>query len=306
MTGTAREVRVVEVAPRDGLQNEAVRLSTAQKQELVARAVGYGARNIETTSFVHPGKVPAMADAEAVLGGAPRVSGVTYSVLILNERGLDRALAAGAAEVNVVVHCTDAFSERNQGTDIEGGVAIWRRIARRARAAGVRPNLVLAVAFGCPFEGEVAVETVRRITAEVLAEAPDELSLADTIGVAVPRDVRARFAAIADLVPATTALRAHFHNTRNCGVANALAAVEAGVAILDASLGGIGGCPFAPRATGNVATEDLAYALDRSGVQHGLDADALRAAGLWLQEQLGRPLPAMVLQAGGFPPRSDR
>lgn len=294
-------VRIVEVAPRDGLQNEPVRLSTGHKRELVERAVAFGARNIEVTSFVHPNKVPAMADAEELTALLPTLDEVTYSALILNERGLDRALAAGITEVNAVVHCTDTFSERNQGTDVAGGVQIWHRIARRARAAGVRANLTLAVAFGCPFEGEVAVDTIRRVAGDVMTEAPAELSLADTIGVGVPREVVSRFTATADLVGSDTVLRAHFHNTRNCGIANALAAVDVGVHLLDASLGGIGGCPFAPRATGNVATEDLVYALERSGLGHDLDTTVLADAGNWLQEQLGRDLPAMVLHAGGFP-----
>lgn len=299
---SGERVRIVEVAPRDGLQNEAVRLSTADKQELVQRAVAYGARNVEVTSFVHPGKVPQMADAEAVVAGLAASPGITYSALVLNERGLERAIAAGVREVNAVVHCTDTFSGRNQGTDIAGGIAIWHRIAARAREAGVTANLTLAVAFGCPFEGEVAVDVVRGIAEQALESPPTELSLADTIGVAVPRDVAARVAAVGDLVPEGTALRAHFHNTRNAGVANALAAVDAGVLILDAALGGIGGCPFAPRATGNIATEDLVYALDRSGIAHDLQPGSVRDAGLWLQGRMGRDLPAMVLQAGGFPP----
>ncbi|WP_122816088.1 hydroxymethylglutaryl-CoA lyase [Nocardioides pantholopis] len=294
-------VRVVEVAPRDGLQNESTRLTTEQKRELVERAVAFGARNVEVTSFVHPGKVPAMADAEALVAALPAVDGVTYSALILNERGLDRAIAAGITEVNAVVHCTDTFSRRNQGTDVAGGIEIWKRVARTARAAGVRANVTLAVAFGCPFEGEVPLDVVRDVAARVLEEPPAELSLADTIGVAVPRDVAARADAAHRLLSPGTALRAHFHDTRSCGVANALAAVEAGITILDASLGGIGGCPFAPRATGNVATEDLAYALARSGIHHGFDPVALQSAGEWLEAQIGRPLPAMVLHAGGFP-----
>lgn len=295
-------VRIVEVAPRDGLQNESVLLSTADKQELVERAVAFGAHDVEVTSFVHPGKVPQMADAEAVVAGLAATPGVTYSALILNERGLERAIMAGVTEVNAVVHCTDTFSGRNQGTDIAGGIAIWHRVAARSREAGVTANLTLAVAFGCPFEGEVGVDVVRRVAEQVLESPPTELSLADTIGVAVPRDVAARVEAVRDLVPQATALRAHFHNTRNAGVANALAAVDAGVLILDAALGGIGGCPAAPRATGNIATEDLVYALDRSGIAHGLDPAGVRAAGLWLQTRMGRDLPAMVLQAGGFPP----
>ncbi|GAA3711215.1 hydroxymethylglutaryl-CoA lyase [Gordonia hankookensis] len=298
---SASRVTIVEVAPRDGLQNEKVELTTAQKRELVQRAVRYGARNIEVTSFVHPKKVPAMADAEDLVGLLPGDDGVAYSALVLNERGLDRALAAGVTEINAVVHCTDTFSGRNQGTDVDGGVAIWHRIARTAREAGVTANLTIAVAFGCPFEGEVPADRLRAILERVLEEPPTELSLADTIGVAVPKDVRERFVVAADLAPSGTALRAHFHDTRSCGIGNALAAVESGVTILDASLGGIGGCPFAPNATGNIATEDLAYALDRTGIAHGLDTTALQASGEWLEGIFGRRLPAMVLHAGGFP-----
>lgn len=302
MTQDRRDgVRIVEVAPRDGLQNEATRLSTQQKRELVERAAGFGARNVEVTSFVHPKAVPAMADADELMAALDDEPGVTYSALVLNERGLGRAIDAGVTEVNAVVHCTDTFSARNQGTDVDGGIAIWHRIAARAREAGVTANLTLAVSFGCPFEGEVPVATLRAVTERVLEAPPREFSLADTIGVAVPRDVTERFAAVRGLVPDETRLRAHFHNTRSCGVANALAAVDAGVTVLDASLGGIGGCPFAPRATGNVATEDLVYALGRSGVPHGLDPEQLRQAGEWLERQIGRPLPAMVLHAGGFP-----
>lgn len=293
-------VRIVEVAPRDGLQNDPATLTTEQKADLVARAVGYGARNIEVTSFVHPEAVPAMADAEALVAMLPSVDGVTYSALVLNERGLDRALAAGITEINAVVHCTDTFSRRNQGTDIAGGIDIWRNIATTAREAGITANLTLAVTFGCPFEGEVPIDRVRHILEQVLADPPAELSLADTIGVAVPVHVRRRFALAAELVPETTALRAHFHDTRSAGIANALAAVDSGVSILDASLGGIGGCPFAPNATGNISTEDLAYALARSDVDHGLDFDALLDVGAWLEELLGRRLPSGVLHAGGF------
>ncbi|GAB93646.1 hydroxymethylglutaryl-CoA lyase [Gordonia rhizosphera] len=294
-------VTIVEVAPRDGLQNEKVELSTGQKLELVQRAVRFGARNVEVTSFVHPKKVPAMADAEDLVGLLPTDDGITYSALVLNERGLDRAIAAGVGEINAVVHCTDTFSGRNQGTDVDGGVQIWRRIARSARDAGVTANLTIAVAFGCPFEGEVPVDRLRSILERVLEEPPTELSLADTIGVAVPRDVRDRFAVAAELVPSGMPLRAHFHDTRSCGIGNALAAVESGVTVLDASLGGIGGCPFAPNATGNIATEDLVYALDRSGIAHGLDPSSLQEAGQWLEDVFGRKLPSSVLHAGGFP-----
>ncbi|MDY6811038.1 hydroxymethylglutaryl-CoA lyase [Gordonia sp. HNM0687] len=301
VTSAERQVTIVEVAPRDGLQNETVSLSTDEKLELVRRAVDFGARNVEVTSFVHPKKVPAMADAEDLVGLLRPVEGVTYSALVLNERGLDRALAAGVGEINAVVHCTDTFSNRNQGTDVAGGVEIWRRIAQTAREAGVTANLTIAVAFGCPFEGEVTIDRLRSVLDAVLVEPPTELSLADTIGVGVPRDVRERFAVAAELASDGTALRAHFHDTRGCGIGNALAAVESGVSILDASLGGIGGCPFAPNATGNIATDDLVYALERSGISHGLDVVLLQEAGEWLQARFGRRLPSSVLHAGGFP-----
>lgn len=295
------QITIVEVSPRDGLQNEKVSLTTDQKLELIARSVGFGARRVEVTSFVHPREVPAMADAEEVCKLLPSDDGIAYSALILNQRGLDRAISSGVTEVNAVVHCTDTFSGRNQGTDIAGGIRIWHDIARTARSAGVVPNLTIAVAFGCPFEGEVSVDRLRSVLDGVLEEAPDELSLADTIGVGVPADVRERFAVARDLVSPATALRAHFHDTRALGMANALAAVESGVRILDSSLGGIGGCPFAPNATGNIATEDLAYALERSGLKHGLDTTALHEAGEWLEHLFGRRLPASVLHAGGFP-----
>lgn len=298
---TAPAVEIVEVSPRDGLQNETVRLSTEEKAELVSRTADSGARRIEVTSFVHPKAVPALADAEELVAMLPERDGVSYSALVLNERGLDRAIAAGITEVNAVVHCTDTFSNRNQGTDIAGGIEIWRRIAQTAASAGVTANLTVAVAFGCPFEGEVPLDALRRVLDGVLTEPPTELSLADTIGVAVPADVRERFAIAAALAPAGAVLRAHFHDTRALGVANALTAVESGVTVLDSSLGGIGGCPFAPGATGNVATEDLAYALGRSGIDHGLDTAALQRAGEWLEQRFDRRLPASVLHSGGFP-----
>lgn len=301
MDNTNGPVTIVEVAPRDGLQNEAIAFTAEQKLELTARAVACGARHVEVTSFVHPTKVPAMADAEEVAAGLPGDDGVSYSALVLNERGLRRAIAAGIGAINFVVHCTETFSLRNQGVDIADGIGLWHEVAAEARAAGVRANLTLAVSFGCPFEGEVPLERVAEVAEKALTSPPETLSLADTIGVAVPADVRARFAALAPLLPEGVASRAHFHNTRNTGTANALAAVEAGVTVLDSSLGGIGGCPFAPGATGNVATEDLVYALDRSGVRTGLALPELLEASGWLEDVLGRPLPAMLRRAGGFP-----
>ncbi|MFG1948533.1 hydroxymethylglutaryl-CoA lyase [Nonomuraea sp. NPDC048826] len=299
--GATASVDVVEVGPRDGLQNEPTVLGTSTKVAYIERLIRAGARRIEAVSFVHPRRVPQMADAEAVMAAVPRDAGVSYIGLVLNRRGLDRALAAGVDEVNYVVITTETFSRRNQGMGVEASLAAWHDIAAAARAAGVRVSLTVSAAFGCPFEGEVPSERVREIVERSLATPADELALADTIGVGVPRQVRD----LADLVARTapgTPLRMHFHNTRNTGYANALAAVESGVRVLDASAGGIGGCPFAPAATGNIATEDLIYALHRSGVRTGLDLDATAAAGTWICERLGKSEPpAMLGRAGSFP-----
>jgi len=296
------DVEIVEVAPRDGLQNEAVTLSVASRVELVARCVAAGVRRIEAVSFVNPARVPQMAGAEEVMAALPRVPGVSYIGLVLNRRGLERALAAGVDEVNAVVIASETFSQRNQGASIEEAIATWEDVARDAHAAGIRASVTISASFGCPFEGEVPAERVVDIARRVAAAGPDEIALADTIGVGVPVQV-------VELVRATRAvapdvpLRAHFHNTRNTGYANALAAVDAGVAVLDASAGGIGGCPFAPNATGNIATEDLLYALHRSGRRTGVDLTRLAAVGTWLGRELGKDqVPALLGRAGPFPP----
>jgi hydroxymethylglutaryl-CoA lyase len=297
-----RTVDVVEVSPRDGLQNESTLLATDDKVALINRCVAAGVRRIEAVSFAHPARVPQMADAEAVMAQVPRVAGVSYIGLVLNERGLERALAAGVDEVNVVVVATETFSQRNQAVSVEGAVQAWDTIARSARAAGLKTSVTIAAAFGCPFEGEVSEATVLDVVRRVLDGAPDEIALADTIGVGVPSQVRGLLRGARSIAPHVP-LRLHLHNTRNTGIANALAAVEEGVAALDASVGGIGGCPFAPAATGNIGTEDLLYALHRSGV--GTDVDAMAAArtGSWIAEKLGLPsAPAMLGRAGWFPP----
>lgn len=295
------DVGIVEVAPRDGLQNEPTLLPTEVKVELVRRSVAAGARRIEAVSFVHPARVPQMADAEAVMAAVPRAAGVSYIGLVLNRRGLDRALAAGVDEVNCVVITTDTFSRRNQGVPVEQALATWAEVAREAHAAGIRASVTISAAFGCPFEGEVPPEVVDRLVRQVAEVAPDEIALADTIGVGVPAQVRRLVDAATQAAPGVP-LRAHFHNTRNTGYANALAAVEAGVRVLDASTGGIGGCPFAPAATGNIATEDLLYALHRSGCPTGLDTAEVARTGTWICEQLGKPeAPALLGRAGLFP-----
>ncbi len=304
-----RRVDIVEVGPRDGLQNEATLLTTETKVELIRRAIAAGVRRIEAVSFVHPRLVPQMADAEAVmaavrdpqfLDGVPHRGEVRYIGLVLNPRGLDRALAAGVDEVNVVVAASDGFARRNQNASRDELVHAAATIARGASAAGLASSAVISTAFGCPFDGEVPRETALDVVRALLDAGYREVALADTIGVGVPAQVRDLVGAMRELDPAVR-VRAHFHNTRNTGYANALAAVEAGADVLDASVGGIGGCPFAPAATGNIATEDLQYLLQRSGFQTGLDLTALAATGVWVGEQLGRAAPALLGRAGGFP-----
>jgi len=261
--------------------------------------VSSGLRRIEVTSFVNPKRVPQMADADELARELPRGT-VSWIGLVLNARGLDRALAAGMDEVNVVVVATDTFSRRNQGVDTAEGIATWTRVAERARAAGVRTTVTIAAAFGCPFEGEVPATRVAEVIAQCMPAEPDELALADTIGVGVPVQVRELAGAAAQTAPGIP-LRWHFHNTRNTGYANAVAAVEAGVRVLDSSIGGFGGCPFAPAATGNIATEDLLYLLDRSGVEHGVDVTPLLPLGERLGGLLGHRVPGQRARAGEFP-----
>jgi hydroxymethylglutaryl-CoA lyase len=295
-----QSVQIVEVAPRDGLQNEAVTLATAEKAELVGLLAGSGVRRIEVTSFVNPARVPQLADADELCGLLPRGQ-VSWIGLVLNERGLDRAIRAGVDEVNVVVVATDTFSQRNQGVSTDDAIAAWTRIADRARTAGLRTTVTIAASFGCPFEGEVAPERVADVLARCVQAQPDEVALADTIGVGVPAGVRALADVAAD-VASGIPLRWHFHNTRNTGYANAITAVERGAAALDASAGGIGGCPFAPAATGNIATEDLLYLLDRSAIRTGVSATALGPATDLLASTLGKPVPGLFAKAGPFPP----
>jgi hydroxymethylglutaryl-CoA lyase len=297
-------IEIVEVSARDGLQNDSARLSTEEKVELIARCAVAGLRRAEIASFVNPKLVPQMADGEAVVAGVrAAVDGpASWIGLVLNTRGFHRAAATGVDEVNCVVSVTDEFSQANQGMSSEQAIAVVAEVVPLARAAGILPTVTLSVAFGCPFSGEVPVDRVRRIVEQVAGAGVAEVAIADTIGVAVPRDVSTRVAAVRELI-GDLRLRAHFHNTRNTGYANALAAADAGVTVLDASLGGIGGCPFAPRATGNIATEDLVYALHRSGYETGVDLDGAIATSQWLGSLLGRDLPAYLPRAGGFPTR---
>lgn len=300
-----RAVHVVEVGPRDGLQNESAVLDPATRAAFVGRLVEAGLRRIETVSFVNPARVPQMAGAEEVMAAVPRTAAdgtpVSHIGLVLNERGLDRAVAAEVDEVNLVAVTTETFNRRNQGAGLEDVLSATARMVAAGRSAGVAVTVTVAAAFGCPFEGEVTTEQVMGVVRAVLPEEPDEIALADTIGVGVPADVHRLVAAVR--AESDVPLRVHLHNTRNTGYANAWAAVEAGVTALDASSGGFGGCPFAPAATGNIATEDLTYLLGRSGVDVGLSVDALVHPAAWIADQLGASAaPALLGRAGGFPP----
>jgi isopropylmalate/homocitrate/citramalate synthase len=295
------EVTVVEVSPRDGLQNESAVLSTDAKVELVTRLVDAGAKRVEAVSFAHPKLVPAMADAEALMERVPRLDGVSYAGLVLNRRGLDRALDAGVDEVNVVVGVTDGFSRANQNAPTADAMRAAVEVIGAARAAGLFTTLTLSVAFGCPFDGEVPADRVVALAREGAESGVDELCLGDTIGVGVPAQVRELTARIRAAVGDRPPLRYHFHNTRNTGFANAYAAVLDEVTVLDASAGGIGGCPFAPEATGNIATDDLVYLLERMGLRTGYHLDRLLPTAGFLSAQLGHDVPALLPRAGAFP-----
>ena len=302
---TADAVIVMEVSPRDGLQNEKSLVSTADKLKLVQRALDAGCKRIEVTSFVHPKRVPQMADADELCRQLPQRGDVTYAGLVLNERGYERLIATERLdEVGLVIPASDTFGAKNQGQTVAEGVAMARGVLRRAKNQGIAAQVTIAVAFGCPFEGEVPVERLTAMAAELAEEAPVHLGLADTIGVGGPKDVLERFAAVRAVIGPELPLRAHFHDTRNTGIANAFAALQVGVSILDASIGGIGGCPFAPNATGNIATEDLVYLLQRAGTEHGLDLETLREGAAWLEQVLDKAVPSMLLKAGNFPATS--
>jgi hydroxymethylglutaryl-CoA lyase len=295
-----RPIGIVEVGPRDGLQNESAAVPTEVKIEFIRRAVDAGHRRIEVASFVSPRRVPQMADAETVLKALPRREGVRYIGLVLNRAGFDRAAAAGCEEIGMVVFTTDEFNRRNQGVTSAESIRTWREISAAAHGAGIHAQVTISAAFGCPFEGEVAPVRVVAIARELADGAPFEIAIADTIGVGVPGQVTDIFGRVADALPGM-ALRGHFHNTRNTGIANAYAAVTAGAAVLDASSGGLGGCPFAPAATGNIPTEDLVYMLSRMGIETGIDLERAIATARWIEPHVGHTVPGMLVKAGGFP-----
>ena len=298
-SATGKDVEIVEVSPRDGLQNEQVILSTDAKFELVERVIVCGLSRIEATSFVNPSRVPQIADAAELAARLPKSPCLSFSALALNQRGVDQAINAGFGEINTVIVATDTFGRRNQNTSTDEAIAATAA-ARATIPDGVRFCVTVAAAFGCPFEGEVSVARMMKAVHGAMAVNPDELVLADTIGVGSPADVKERIGAVLSEFPNAT-LRLHFHNTRNTGIANAWAGVEAGVTRFDASLGGVGGCPFVPRATGNIATEDLVYMFERAGIDTGVDLDAAIRSAEWLEARLDHDLPGMVMKAGGFP-----
>ena len=302
----SRFIQIVEVGPRDGLQNEKVVLEPAVRAELVARLEAAGARRIEAVSFVHPKYVPQMAGAEAVMAALPAARGQSRIGLVLNGKGYDRALGTGVDEVNIAMSATNGFGLKNQGLDVRGQMAMLADIlAGRRNAAGepgATPALsaTLSCVWGCPFDGKVSVDQVADLVGELASMGVAEIALADTIGVGDPWSVTKTVEAARKAAP-DASLRLHFHDTRNTGLANAYAGVEAGIDVLDASVGGIGGCPFAPGATGNIATEDLVYMLEKAGFDTGYNLDKLIITARWVGDLIGRPAPSALSRAGGWP-----
>ncbi len=292
-------VQLVDVGPRDGLQNEEKTLSPQIRAELCNRLAAAGVSRMEAASFVNPRRVPQMAGAEEVMAAIDRCPGTTYAGLVLNEKGYERAVQAGVDEVRYAFPVTETFARRNQNTTVAGATDLAEKLVERARLDGVRVSITLSAAFGDPFEGRVKPEHVLGIAGRVSQAAPDEIVLADTIGVGVPKAVREL---VEGTLPFGTTVGCHFHDTRNTGMANAVAAVESGATVLDASVGGTGGCPFAPRATGNIATEDLVYLLHGMGHETGIDLEALIEVAAWMARQLGKQLPGQVYKAGPFEP----
>jgi hydroxymethylglutaryl-CoA lyase len=296
----SRRIEIVEVGPRDGLQNEKVLLEVPDKLEFIRRLEAAGARRTEVVSFVNPRRVPQMAGAEEIMAALAPTPGLSRIGLVLNLKGWERCLSAGCDEANVVVCATDGFGIRNQGASVAEQIEALGAIMAIRRAQDPPVTCTISVAFGCPFDGEVSEDQVVAIVRAAADLRVAEIALADTIGAADPWTVRRRIEA-ARKAAGPIPLRMHFHDTRNTGLANAFASVEAGVDVLDASCGGLGGCPFAPNATGNIGTEDLAYMLERAGFETGLDLGKLIETAQWMSERLGKPPAASVSRAGGFP-----
>jgi len=290
-------IEIVDVGPRDGLQNEDETLAPEVRAELCDKLAATGIPRVEAASFVNPKRVPQMAGAEEVLAAIERSPHTSYAGLVLNEKGYERAVEAGVDEVRYAFPVTETFARRNQNTTVEDATALSARLVERARLDGVRVSITLSAAFGDPFEGKVKPGHVLDVASQVAASIPDEIVLADTIGVGVPSQVRNLVEGVATH---GITVGCHFHDTRNTGIANAAAAVESGATVLDASVGGTGGCPFAPRATGNIATEDLIYLLHGMDYETGIDLDALIEVASWLAQQLGKELPGQLYKAGNF------
>ncbi len=298
---TAQAITLVEVGPRDGLQNEKTLVSTVDKLELIRRSIAAGARRIEVTSFVNPKRVPQMADAAEVCAKLPQADGVSYIGLVLNAKGAERAIATGTLhELGAVCVATDGFAIANQGQTSDESVTSAKAIVAMAQAAGLKGQATIGAAFGCPFEGEVSEDRVVAMATSLAEANPIEVALADTIGVADPAHVSRLVRRVVEAV-GPIPVRVHFHNTRGTGIANVWAAVEAGATVVDAALGGLGGCPFAPGAAGNVSSEDVVYMLHRAGVETGMDLPALIETNRWLAGVMDRELPSMVAKAPPFP-----
>lgn len=289
-------IQIVEVGPRDGLQNESVVLETGHKVEFIERLVGAGAARIEIVSFAHPARVPQMADAEAVAEAFAGRADFSRIGLVMNERGWQRAQQVELDEINIPVGTTEGFNQANVAASPDETIEF---IAAVVEQAAVPVTGTISVAFGCPYDGEVEEQAVVGIARRLVEAGCAELAIADTIGVADPWTVRSRIAAVR-AATGDVPLRVHFHDTRNTGIANTFAAIESGVEIVDASVGGIGGCPFAPNATGNIATDDLVYMLQRAGIATGMDLDRLIETARWVGDALAITPPSAVLRAGGF------
>jgi hydroxymethylglutaryl-CoA lyase/(R)-citramalyl-CoA lyase len=293
------KVTICDVAPRDGLQNDPKILEPAVRADLVDRLAAAGLPRIEAVSFVNPARVPQMAGAEQVVAAIERVPGVVYAGLALNDRGYDRLRETGLDEVHFAFAASEEFNRRNQGTSVEESLASAERIVSRAREDGIRATVTIGTSFGCPFEGAIDPARVLELAGKLAGAGADEIVFADTVGVGVPRQVREL---VSEGVKLGKPIGVHLHNTRNTGVANAYEAIASGATVLDASVGGVGGCPFAPRATGNISTEDLVYMLHGEGIETGIDLDALIGVAEWLSEVLGRELEGQVYKAGTFEP----
>jgi isopropylmalate/homocitrate/citramalate synthase len=293
------QITICDVGPRDGLQNDPKVLDPEVRAELVNRLAAAGLPRIEAVSFVNPARVPQMAGAEEVVEAIDRVPGVVYAGLALNDKGYDRLRETGLDEVHFAFAASEEFNRRNAGASVEDSVQSAERIVSRAHADGIRSTVTIGTAFGCPFEGAIDPERVLEIAARIAGSDPDEIVFADTVGVGVPRQVRHLVSEAAKL---GKPVGVHLHNTRNTGMANAYEAIASGATVLDASVGGIGGCPFAPRATGNICTEDLVYMLHGEGIETGVDLNALIGVAKWLEGVLGRELEGQVYRAGTFAP----